>query len=554
MSFTPPGRRPIDWEHSKRFMHGALLCFTNNNFHSLLFATVCERDIKYLSQNQLLVQFCEEYEENIYQSNSSYIMVESEVFFEPYYQVLKTLQALDETTFPMRDYIIEVKNTDAPPKYLFDQNPHDAAIDLNSNTRYNLRHATQDKTFRVDVIDKSTWPSAETLGLDPSQHTALHTALTSELAVIQGPPGTGKTFMALKIAETLIKNKEAITKENKLFGYEDSTPILVVCLTNHALDQFLVGILKFTKSLIRIGGQSKCEELDQYNLRRIRRYNMSSAALFRDLSNSVQNDIGRLHQQQALLSTITSKNGIILIGLLESVIDERNLMSICFSRKQEESDSFKFFRWLFCNQKFVISQEMAKLNASQPCTISVLRAILQQYCDQEVANLDDCRRKGVDENTLYTYQMNVEYNFNFTANFIDNLEYQIANLVPPTEEQATSLLQKNMWKLQFQQRWQLYAFWVHKLEEDCQKKIRQLENSILEKNKRIEELRFHDSLEVLRESDVVGLTTNGAARLHKMLQMLKCKIVIVEEAAEVMESHVVACLNAHCQHLILIGI
>jgi hypothetical protein len=29
--------------------------------------------------------------------------------------------------------------------------------------------------------------------------------------------------------------------------------------------------------------------------------------------------------------------------------------------------------------------------------------------------------------------------------------------------------------------------------------------------------------------------------------------VIVEEAAEVMESHVIACLNNYCQHLILIG-
>ncbi|KAF4525633.1 hypothetical protein B566_EDAN001232, partial [Ephemera danica] len=529
LSFTPPGRRPIDWEHSKRFMHGALLCFTNNNFHSLLFATVCERDKKYLSQNQLLVQFCEPYKENIYQVKS-YIMVESEVFFEPYYQVLKTLQALDETTFPMRDYIIEVKNTDTPPKYLFDQNSHDAANNLHPSKQYCLRHATQRKSFKVDVMDKSTWPSAEELGLDPSQHTALHSALTNELAVIQGPPGTGKTFMALKIAETLIKNKEAITKEDILFGYKDSTPILVVCLTNHALDQFLVGILKFTKKLIRIGGQSKCEELDQYNLRRIKNnvHNKARNKLYYKLSDSKNNYIKSLEMYQDYLACISSSGGIIPIHLLKPIIDEQNLLSITpnirnlFYSPQHCND---FLLWLFDGQELVISRAIVdSLDFAKPYRFSKLRSLLKAYEINEYEAMKVARQNGEDESNIFWYESQIQFNVIFTANFINNLELQVGNLLPPTEEQAAKLLCQNMWKLQIHQRWQLYALWIHKFDEHCQKKICELENKILEKNKHIEELRFHDSLEVLRKSDVVGLTTTGAARLHKMLQMLKCKI------------------------------
>lgn len=49
------------------------------------------------------------------------------------------------------------------------------------------------------------------------------------------------------------------------------------------------------------------------------------------------------------------------------------------------------------------------------------------------------------------------------------------------------------------------------------------------------------------------MTTTSAARLQRSLQALKCRIVVVEEAAEVLESHIVSSLTSHCDHLILIG-
>lgn len=49
------------------------------------------------------------------------------------------------------------------------------------------------------------------------------------------------------------------------------------------------------------------------------------------------------------------------------------------------------------------------------------------------------------------------------------------------------------------------------------------------------------------------MTTTGAARLQTTLQVLKCQIVIVEEAAEVLESHIIVSLTPSCQHAILIG-
>ncbi|KAJ8981207.1 hypothetical protein NQ317_014851 [Molorchus minor] len=49
------------------------------------------------------------------------------------------------------------------------------------------------------------------------------------------------------------------------------------------------------------------------------------------------------------------------------------------------------------------------------------------------------------------------------------------------------------------------------------------------------------------------MTTTSAARLRTSLEALNCPIVIVEEAAEVLEAHIVSALTVKCQHLILIG-
>ena len=46
---------------------------------------------------------------------------------------------------------------------------------------------------------------------------------------------------------------------------------------------------------------------------------------------------------------------------------------------------------------------------------------------------------------------------------------------------------------------------------------------------------------------------SGAAKYRKLLQRLRPRITIVEETAEVLESHIVTSLTPGCQHLILIG-
>lgn len=86
--------------------------------------------------------------------------------------------------------------------------------------------------------------------------------------------GTGKTYLGLKITETLIQNSEK--------WYQNS-PLLVVCYTNHALDQFLEGLLNVTSRIVRVGGQSKNEKIKALNINAQRRIMLKTGRVFSKL-------------------------------------------------------------------------------------------------------------------------------------------------------------------------------------------------------------------------------------------------------------------------------
>ena len=59
--------------------------------------------------------------------------------------------------------------------------------------------------------------------------------------------------------------------------------------------------------------------------------------------------------------------------------------------------------------------------------------------------------------------------------------------------------------------------------------------------------------DILSRARVIGMTTTCAARYRHILQKICPKIVLVEEAAEVLEAHIITSLTKGCEHLILIG-
>ena len=279
--------RRIKWERSKRLKFGSLLCLSSDDFNTLVFASVENRDSEGLSEGELEVRFedTEAAEVNRFiQSKEKFVMVESDAYYESYRHVLEGLKEINPEEFPFQRYIVECCQDVGPPAYQlhgkegdeknnsftfkFDgvlekkkspktvvsnhqslQMASEHALETDSSQpgegsgELSSEACTESLNNPDDVKDKEmphevfNWPDRESLGFNESQMRAFKLALTKEFALIQGPPGTGKTFVGLKIAQALLDNTSLWQDE------KGSSPILMVSYTNHALDQFLEGLI-----------------------------------------------------------------------------------------------------------------------------------------------------------------------------------------------------------------------------------------------------------------------------------------------------------------------
>ncbi|KAG4066118.1 hypothetical protein HA402_010320 [Bradysia odoriphaga] len=412
MKFSTFSLKRVKWENSKRLLPGSLLLLTPDRFKSIYFATVGRRDERTLPHG--LIDIIWEGNRPDTYDGVKFLMIECEVYFESYRHTLRALQIMAEPspphydrprldTYKMAKYIVNVTKDSIPsPEYLHSYDGSSKRINFgvvlhkNQQAYEEIRKAKEDdqkhelpeiQSFEIDPMNLSDWPSAGDIGMDTPQYLAFQAAMTQELALIQGPPGTGKTYIGLQIMKMLLANNLG--------------SILVVCYTNHALDQFLEGILSIMDllniqpygKLVRVGGQSKNDGIQQYNIASIR--------------------------------------------------------GEYLKRKQFE-DNY---------------------------------ASLRTRTRRELVLLEDYRS---DLKSLFS-----------------DLCY--------------------------------------------------LDGIIMEAQRKVEEVKNQGDGIILKRAQVVGMTTTGAAKYNTVLRMMQSKIVIVEEAAEVLESHIVTSITEHCQQLILIG-
>ena len=93
-------------------MYGSLLAFSDDEFKSMFFGTVADR--KDLKEGIIIVTLIGDFLEGIYQR--TFIMIESDVYFEPYYHVMKKIQKMSNMNFPLEKYIIYGNTQVDPPK------------------------------------------------------------------------------------------------------------------------------------------------------------------------------------------------------------------------------------------------------------------------------------------------------------------------------------------------------------------------------------------------------------------------------------------------------
>ncbi|XP_013183232.1 NFX1-type zinc finger-containing protein 1 [Amyelois transitella] len=512
--------------HSKQLMFGSLLLFTSDNFETILCATVLDSSVNLLAEGYVAVSFQSPVSETV--STQPYLMVESEVFFEPYHRVLKVLQKFSRfDDFPMKRYIVDVQPETRPPSY------------LTTETIYTVDDANKPGEICFPVLDQDQWPPANDLGLDSSQMEAYRFALTREFAVIQGQPGTGKTFIGVKIASTLLKNLSL-----------EGTPMLIICYTNHALDQFLEGILGVTKNIVRLGSQSKSKVLEPFTLNNLRtkvksKYSYLYAGkrselerIFKEMTE-LQSEIEKCEKE--ILSYKTIKN-YLKIGdrsyELKSSSKDDPVLKWLFDETEEEEEELEEWERL---------DELTTDDNIDTC-------FSEKWALKEIDSMKNSLRyvKDVTDDQLVL------------ENMMDKLEEQIdkvkrrlacfrknISFIPDTRLEISEV--DNLYKLTTEQRWRIYFDAVAPIKNKLLTKMDELLAQHNTCNEELNEVATLIDGDVMKTTRVVGVTTSTAARRHDLMKKLLSPIVFVEEAAEVLEAHIVASLTYHCQHLILIG-
>ncbi|KAH7439194.1 hypothetical protein KP509_04G049100 [Ceratopteris richardii] len=123
------------------------------------------------------------------------------------------------------------------------------------------------------------------------------------------------------------------------------------------------------------------------------------------------------------------------------------------------------------------------------------------------------------------------------------------------DKEDLDMLKKHndVWNLTGNARRMLHAHWLDMIHRHAGEKLKELQSAYGETCKRKQEVENEIKLRLMRKAKIVGMTTTAAARHHSILASLRAQIVVIEEAAEVLESHILACVTASTKHLILIG-
>lgn len=512
--FQLPINVHVCWDRSKRLSYGNLLCFINNTDKTnvvIWFATVAERNVKDL-ENGILSVDIQSNVDIMRQPSKPYRMIESPGFYAAYSPVLRHLYALKENPELLRfpKYIVRVEGDIDCPSYVSKENGYVLSL---HNVLCCMDHVLGEMCpyyNSVNIMDEEVWKSVETPELNESQKKALHCALTKELAIIQGPPGTGKTYTGLKIVQTLLENRTSWD------GDREAT-IVLVCYTNHALDQFLEGIIKMrylpkSTKIRRVGGRSKSELLKEYNIKNYVLKLLRSLNVFgfwRGSNAKVKKTMIAIKElQNCEFKPHRVKEYVRLIGTEFRV----NLDALEFSFLVEYNLD-EFADWL---------------------------GLVPQQDAVEYVTVDNDRKMDDDEERIMK-----EYGEKQLCYFFK----QLSKVEPLTHVRAREIACCEPAEIEPHVRLQLFKYCILSRREIMEETLKQG----IKGEKEYELQRKLAMFQCLKEADVVGMTTTSAASNNDLLSKINAKIVIVEEAAEVLEAHIVSSLSKKTEHLILIG-
>ncbi|KAF9264160.1 P-loop containing nucleoside triphosphate hydrolase protein [Marasmius fiardii PR-910] len=313
----------------------------------------------------------------------------------------------------------------------------------------------------------------KSIKLDASQHTSLVAALTQKVSLIQGPPGTGKSFIGALLAKTLHDHTDQ--------------KILVVCYTNHALDQFLEDLMDIgipQDSIVRLGGKStsrtaplSLNTLAKNSNFRLDRYNW---ARIDALKSDAEEHIKTL--------------GVAFSDYMDSSVA---LQTILDYLEFEEPEIY----YSFCVPRGEDGMTQVGRNGKH---------IPETY-------LFDRWRRGQNSG-IYTH-----------------------------------LSTNSLWTKPQPERTMLLVRWTAEINKEYLTKFTSVASQYNTSLKQLSYIFSEKDDSIIAGKRIIGCTTTAAAKYNDQIRRASPQVLLVEEAGEILESHILTAMNERTDQLILIG-
>ncbi|KAJ5517953.1 hypothetical protein N7453_000375 [Penicillium expansum] len=485
----------IAWTYSNRLNPGAVVALSpkNNAFSSkCVVAVVACRLLEGVEKDPPEVDlFLASPDDIEVDPQQEWVMVEARAgYFEANRHTLTALQKLSKESFPLNEQICSL----------------------------------------YDIIER--WPSKPMGKLDISQWSALNRMLTKKLAIIQGPPGTGKTFTSIAALRMMLSNKGPM-----------DPPIIITAQTNHALDQLIKHISVFEKNYVRLGGRTSDPEIRKrtpYEIRQNQGLLTIEGGLMtpmRKKQNKIAAELDKL--LKPLAPSGNSK------PLAASLFLEHGLLS------QDQVDSL---------QETANKWQQFNTPANADPLAAWLADSVREF-DSEYAGdfgfIDD------DIDLEYEQLKEIEVEHGRYEDDWSSFRTRFSPLSPGLCSSNTArisratvenlLKEKDFYKIHKRYRGAIYDYLRQQLIAILGEHVQRLAQTYQDCSANFQIGRFERDYCILQEAKIIGMTTTGLSKYRGLVSSLNPRVILIEEAAEVLEAPVaVSCLPS-LQHLILVG-
>ena len=606
---------------TKRMITGSLIVLTDNDFTDYLLTTVYynpyfdlkgsekgkNKNIKikipkapYYRVQLSLINISPQSFIFLARNKKNLQIFESKAYFESYIHIMRRLQQINVKDLPFKQELI-----DANFNNIEISQPKNGYI-------YNGLNLDRNKEF----------PNQFKSLLDDSQLEATKMSLKNRISITKGPPGTGKTHFGTILCNIYLQNLNNDSDiENEIGSESDNEnqinieneindkpgQILLVCYTNHALDQIAEKISKYTDNIVRIGGRCRNEYVKKYefhNKARSRNY-MKVIMKLNNIGKKLKNVTSLIDIRRRVSASIVEKE---YPTLYRKVINDflsfvKRAIHPFYYRKMiitPEIERKIFIFWNMIDNKKNNPYEIIELllsnclNLRDEKTNQLLEKIYGQLAGYDIDNLeilkflnnnaflnennidlnennevrDDEEEDENDEEEILENDDKLKYiedNFEIECGENENEEEEEQELFDENDLEFKKLISLNEEKFNYLINYtNLFRLGpkIVKLIIDYMKNqllIKELGkqydfnefNELLNKKN---EISLIDDAEIIKNYKIVCMTTTGCAKYSTILEQLNFKtIIIIEEAAEVKESHVVSLLTKNTKRLILIG-